>query len=264
MLIAVCVGCAEPTISVRQLEQKTARTLAQDAVAVDEELKKLAADLPGRCNAVPDPKQAQYIIDYGSLMQDESRKRSVPNADTAYPVMVRGFRRAWLAKGPGVGFDATFLGIVPDQDGWFNAEFYQISPDDIPVMDNRESFYCRLAVEPSSYSLLKAETPVPQGQVWIYAIRPESVATANELHPIVQSYVDIFVSGCMEQEQRYALENFAKQCLATTSQWSSAWVNDRLYPRRPYIFQPKAGQIDKLLQRQLPDYFRQIRLESAN
>lgn len=264
VLIAVCAGCAEPTTTVRQPEPLTARTLDQDSIAADEQLKKLAAGLPGRCNVAPDPKQAQYIIGYGSLMQDESRLRSAPNADTAYPVMVKGYRRGWLAKGPGVGLDTTYLGIVPDQDGRFNAVLYKISPDDIPVMDKREFFYCRLAVEPTSYKLLKPETPTPQGQVWIYANKPESVATANEQHPIVQSYVDIFVSGCLEQEQRYALESFAKQCLATTSHWSTAWVNDRLYPRRPYIYQPKAGQIDKLLQEQLPDYFRQIRLESAN
>ena len=263
VLISVCSGCAESTTAVRQSEPLTMRRLDQDTIAADEQLKKLAADLPSRCNEVPDPKQAQYIIGYGSLMQDESRRRSVPHADTAYPVMVKGFRRGWLAKGPGVGFDATYLGIVSDQDGRFNAVLYQISPNDIPVMDNRESFYCRLAVEPARYSLLKTETPIPQGQVWIYANKPESVATANERHPIVQSYVDIFVSGCLEQEQRYALENFAKQCLTTTSHWSTAWVNDRLYPRRPYIYQPKASQIDKLLQQQLPDYFRQIHIESA-
>ncbi|MDD1621863.1 MAG: gamma-glutamylcyclotransferase [Methylococcaceae bacterium] len=264
VLINVCAGCAEPTTATRQSEPPTARILEQDTVATDVELKKLAANLPSSCNAAPDPKQAQYIIGYGSLMQDQSRQRSVPNAATAYPVMVKGYRRGWLAKGPGVGFDTTYLGTVPDQDGRFNAVLYHVSPDDIPAMDKREFFYCRLAVEPTGYTLLKPGTPTPQGQVWIYANKPDSVATANELHPIVQSYVDIFVSGCLEQEQRYALENFAEQCLATTSHWSTAWVNDRLYPRRPYIYQPKAGQIDKLLQEQLPDYFRKIHLESAN
>lgn len=240
------------------------RRLDQDSVAEDEALKKLATDLPSRCNAAPDPKQAQYIIGYGSLMQNESRQRSVPNADTAYPVLVKGYRRGWLAKGPGVGFDTTYLGAVPDQNGRFNAVLYQISPDDIPVMDKREFFYCRLAVDPAGYSLLRPSTPAPQGQVWIYANRPESVATASERHPIVQSYVDIFVSGCLEQEQRYGLDDFAEQCLATTHYWSTAWVNDRLYPRRPYIYQPKAGQIDQLLQQQLPEYFQRIHIESAN
>ncbi|MGY6277903.1 gamma-glutamylcyclotransferase family protein [Methylomonas sp. MgM2] len=264
VLIALCAGCAEPTIAVRQSEQPTARTLDLDTIAVDEELKKLAADLPSNCNVAPDPKQAQYIIGYGSLMQDESRQRSVPDSDAAYPITVSGYRRGWFAKGIDVGFSTTYLGAVPDTVGQFNAVIYKIRADDIPVMDKRESFYCRLAVEHASYTLLKPGMPTPQGQVWIYANHPESVATANELRPIVQSYVDIFVSGCLEQERRYELENFVKQCLATTSHWSTAWVNDRLYPRRPHIYQPKASQIDKLLQEHLPDYFRRIRLESAN
>jgi hypothetical protein len=38
-------------------------------------------------------------------------------------------------------------------------------------------------------------------------------------------------------------------------------VNDRVYPRRPFVFQPRARQIDELLERELPRYFRQIRLE---
>ncbi|MGR8932271.1 MAG: gamma-glutamylcyclotransferase family protein [Gammaproteobacteria bacterium] len=264
VLIGICAGCAEPTTAVRQPYKLPASTHAQHTAAADEELKKLAEVLPNRCNALPDPNQNQYIIGYGSLMQHESRLRSVPDADAAYPITVSGYRRGWFAKGPGVGFSTTYLGAVPDTVGQFNAVIYKISADDIPVMDKRESLYCRQEMVPSSYTLLTPGTRTPQGQVWIYANKPESVATANEQHPIVQSYVDIFVSGCQEQEQRYALKNFAKECLVTTSNWSTAWVNDRLYPRRPYIYQPKAGQIDKLLQQQLPDYFQQIRIESAN
>jgi hypothetical protein len=270
-LIVVLAGCANTTTAVkpqaadaRQSPQLTTQTLTQEKVAADEELKQLAADLSGNCNVAPIQNKAQYIIGYGSLMQDESRKRSAPNADTAYPVTVNGYRRGWFAKGGSVGFDTTYLGVVPDTAGKLNAVIYKINADEIPAMDKREFFYCRLAVEPASYTLLKHGTPTPRGQVWIYVNKPESIATADARYPIVQSYVDIFVSGCQEQEQRYALKDFAKECLATTSDWSTEWVNDRLYPRRPFIYQPKAGQIDKLLKEQFPDYFQQIHLESAD
>ncbi|MFZ2168145.1 MAG: gamma-glutamylcyclotransferase family protein [Methylococcaceae bacterium] len=271
VLITVFAGCANTTTviqpqttDVRRSPQLTTQTLTQDKVAADEELKKLAADLSRDCNVAPDSKKPQHIIGYGSLMQDESRKRSAPNADTAYPVRVNGYRRGWFAKGGSVGFDTTYLGAVPDKAGKLNAVIYKINPDEIPAMDKREFIYCRLAVEPAGFTLLKQGTPTPHGQVWIYVNKPESIATANTQYPIVQSYVDIFVSGCQEQEQRYALKNFAKECLAMTSNWSTAWVNDRLYPRRPFIYQPKAGQIDKLLKEQLPDYFQQIHIESAD
>lgn len=270
-LIVVLAGCANTTTAIKPQEadaqqspQLTTQTLTQDKVAADEELKNLAADLSGNCNVAPDLKKAQYIIGYGSLMQDESRKRSAPNAGTAYPVTVNGYRRGWFAKGGGVGFDTTYLGVVPDKASKLNAVIYKINEDEIPAMDKREFFYCRLAVEPASYTLLKHGTQTPRGQVWIYVNKPESIARANARYPIVQSYVDIFVSGCQAQEQRYAFKDFANECVASTSDWSTAWVNDRLYPRRPFIYQPKAGQIDKLLKEKLPDYFQQIHIESAD
>lgn len=232
--------------------------------ATDTALKNMAANISGNCNQAAEPGKQQFIIGYGSLMQDESRKRSAPNAGTAYPVRVNGYRRGWFAKGGSVGFDTTYLGVVPDNTRNLNAVIYTIPAQEIPTMDQREYFYCRLAVEPSAYTLLKSGVSLPKGQVWIYVNKPESIATANATYPIVQSYVDIFVSGCQEQEQRYALTEFARQCLETTSEWSTEWVNDRLYPRRPFIYQPKAGQIDKLLKAQLPDYFQHIHIESAD
>jgi len=50
-------------------------------------------------------------------------------------------------------------------------------------------------------------------------------------------------------------------CLATTRDWSEHWVNDRIYPRRPFIYQPRSRQIDSLLAQQLPQYFSRIRIE---
>jgi hypothetical protein len=48
-------------------------------------------DAPSRmlaeaCNLAPDPDRSQFIVDYVSLMQDESRNRTSPQADPPYPV----------------------------------------------------------------------------------------------------------------------------------------------------------------------------------
>lgn len=72
------------------------------------------------------------------------------------------------------------------------------------------------------------------------------------------------VSGCLEQEQRYGLSGFSRECLATTDGWSEHWVNDRVYPRRPFVYQPKALQIDGLLSTQLPQYFSRVRIEPGS
>ncbi len=215
------------------------------------------------CNATPDASQMQYIIGYGSLMQEESRKRTAPKAGPAYPVVVQGYRRGWFARGGSVGFDTTFLGLVADSSSQLNAVMYQIDAAEIALTDKREASYCRQSVPAGQLTALVAEAPVPKGQLWIYVGKPEGMATASARHPIVQSYVDIFVSGCLEQEQRFGLKGFAQQCLASTSDWSQHWVNDRIYPRRPFIYQPKARQIDALLAEQLPEYFAHIRLETG-
>jgi hypothetical protein len=216
------------------------------------------------CNAAPDAASPQYVIGYGSLMQDESRKRTAPEAGPAYPVLVRGYRRGWFARGKGVGCQTTFLGVVADAASELNAVVYQLKDvAELQATDRRESIYCRRRVPVNDFKLLGEGTAAPQGEVWIYVNSAEDAASATARYPIVQSYVDIFLSGCLEQEQRFKIEGYVKQCIATTGGWPLHWVNDRLYPRRPFIHQPKAFQIDKLLSEQLPEHFRQIRIDSG-
>jgi hypothetical protein len=216
------------------------------------------------CYPPPDSKQPQYIIGYGSLMKDSSRQRTTPRAGTAYPVMVRGYRRGWFAKGGRIGFDATYLGVVPQPNSNLNAVIYSITdPTELLATDKREYFYCRRLVNPSEFTVLRDGLLVEPGQAWIYTLKQESMAIPSVRYPIAQSYVDIFLSGCLEQEERYNLKDFARQCLTTTTDWSEHWVNDRIYPRQPFFYEPKASAIDQLINKQLPNYFRQIHIEST-
>jgi hypothetical protein len=218
--------------------------------------------ISGECNAPPDSSRPQYIIGYGSLMQDESRKRTSLQAGPAHPVEIRGYRRGWFARGEAVGLSTTYLGVLPHRESHLNAVIYEVDPAELLATDKRELSYCRATVAIPDITPLESKFfPALNAQTWIYVNRPESVATPNSRYPIVQSYVDIFVSGCLEQEQRFGLAEFAKQCLSTTADWSEHWVNDRIYPRRPFIFQPRARQIDNLLSKQLQQYFSRIRIE---
>jgi hypothetical protein len=216
------------------------------------------------CAVPPDAHRAQYIVGYGSLMQDDSRSRSSPQAGPAHPVEIRGYRRGWFARGRSVGFGTTYLGALPDRDGRFNAVMYRVDPAEVIATDRREASYCRAPVAAADIRPLEPYyAPATDAQAWIYLSRPQSVATPDERNPIVQSYVDLFVSGCLELEQRSGLPDFSRECLSSTGGWSEHWVNDRLYPRRPFIYQPRAGQIDALLSRELPRYFSRIRIESG-
>jgi hypothetical protein len=221
-------------------------------------------DVAMECGVAAEPGRTQFIIGYGSLMQDDSRKRTAPQAGPAHPVEVKGFRRAWVQHVQTGSFGITFLGLRPDEKANLNAVIYQVDQDELAATDKRESSYCRARVPATDIKSLEADfVPAADAQTWIYVSRAEGVALPDAKFPIVQSYVDIFVGGCLEQGQRFGLPDFARQCLATTDGWSEHWVNDRIYPRRPFIYQPKAGQIDKLLAGQLPAYFSQIKIEGG-
>lgn len=252
-IAAALVACA-PLTPVKPAAGDTASILgsgAQPAAAVD-------------CHPLPDAGQPQYIIGYGSLMQDESRKRTSPQAGSARPIELSGYRRGWFARGDPVGFSTTYLGVLPDAQSHLNAVIYRVEIGELAATDRREASYCRSKV-PFSFitALEKQPSEALSGQAWIYVNLPQGIATPSARFPIVQSYVDIFLSGCLEQEQRFELEGFAQQCLATTHDWSQHWVNDRLYPRRPFIHQPKSRAIDLLLSQQLPAFFSHIKIEGA-
>jgi hypothetical protein len=66
---------------------------------------------------------------------------------------------------------------------------------------------------------------------------------------MVQSYVDICINGCLELESLYrgVKGSFTQEFIRTTTGWNANWVNDRIYPRRPFIYAPNASAIDKAL-----------------
>lgn len=214
------------------------------------------------CGSAPDAKRVQYVIGYGSLMEDGSRARTAPYAGAARPVTVAGYQRGWFARSKGAGPGTTYLGVVPDVASSLNAVMYRVDADELAATDRRERGYCRMPVAESAVAVLASrEKPVAKAQFWIYEISRGEASLVDEEHPLAQSYVDLFLAGCLEQEERFHLRGFAAQCVRTTYGWSAYWVNDRVYPRRPLAFQPRAAEIDKLLAAEVPAYWSQVRIE---
>ena len=129
--------------------------------------------------------------------------------------------------------------------------------------DAREMSYCRVAVAPASIHMLDRSTVPSASQIWIYVNKPESLAPPDAENPIVQSYVDIFITGCLELQPRVADPriDFVAECVRTTDGWSKHWVNDRPMPRRPYIHQPRAWEIHQHLKKLLPEFVGTIPIE---
>lgn len=213
------------------------------------------------CHPPIDPSQTQLVIGYGSLMQEASRKRTAPSAALAVPVEVAGYRRGWFAAGQLPGFNTVYLGVMPDAAARINAVVVDVPASEVPALDAREYIYCRVGVPAPNVSALGGSGGALSGQAWIYVNKADSLALPSEQVPIVQSYVDEFLSGCMELEDANALDGFARNCILTTTDWSTHWVNDRIFPRRPQVYQPKAKRIDALISAELPVEFAAIRIE---
>lgn len=213
------------------------------------------------CHPQLDPSKTQYIIGYGSLMESSSKRMTESDAGINLPVMVTGFQRSWNTHGT---FGTTYLGVQPSKSAQMVAALYRTFLNNGKFdSDAREQHYCRVPVDPASIEMLDGSTVPSSSQIWIYVNKPESLAPPDEENPIVQSYVDIFIIGCIELQSRVSKPNFdfVEQCVLTTEGWSKHWVNDRIYPRRPYIYQPKAWEIDGYLKRLLGELFQVVTIE---
>jgi hypothetical protein len=49
-----------------------------------------------------------------------------------------------------------------------------------------------------------------------------------------------------------------------SARWPRYWVNDRIYPRRPFIYRPNASAIDAIIHRYYPALFAGIQIEPAH
>ncbi len=200
------------------------------------------------CNLNPNKGSKNYIIGYGSLMDKDSRTRTNKSAFVAKPVLIKGFERTWGQNG-GM-YKITFLTIVKKKDSFVNAVYYPVSIKDLNKTDKRESSYCRVKVEGKNLSFYGKKIKVKNKNFWVYSANPGKIKKPSTNHPIVQSYVDIFMSGCFQIKEKYKINEFPKQCVETTTQWSKHWVNDRVHARRPFLV-PFFYKIDRLL----ADYF---------
>lgn len=195
-----------------------------------------------------------FIFGYGSLIEDESRERTTPSARDAWPCVARGVRRGWWARGAPSGLTTTYLGALDDPSAECNGVIYAVSEEELAATDRRESAgYRRCQIERQDIRMLDGRDEPPEGVFWAYINNfspdkiPENVPSPH--FPMVQSYVDICVHGCLEVEGKYPTAGgFADLFVSTTDAWSRYWVNDRVYPRRPFIFRPSASRIDAVLQ----------------
>lgn len=206
------------------------------------------------CHPEISVKDDNYLIGYGSLMQKQSRRTTHPNARYVYPIEVKGFKRLWAIQGG--NYKTTFLTLIKSDKSFLNAVYYSVADYDILEADEREIGYCRILVSNDDIQPLGLKD-IPDGKYWVYAQKDDKIDLPNHKYPIVQSYVDIFLDGCIQIGKTYRIPDFLNRCIHETYGWpteNNTWVNDRQFPRRPFRT-PNAFNIDKILSKEFKNYY---------
>lgn len=196
-----------------------------------------------------------YLIGYGSLMNDKSRAVTNPSVKNVYPILVKNYERVWGLQPPNL--QGTFLLAVPKKGSEFNGVYYKVDSNDLVEVDKREITYCRVKLKDKNIEAMALKS-LPNGIYWIYSSdKKDKIKLPSKNNPITQHYVDIFINGCLQMQNRYNIPKFSNMCITTTHGWSDTyWVNDRIYPRRPTDTTPNALLIDKKLSAHLKNYYK--------
>jgi hypothetical protein len=194
----------------------------------------------------------QYIFGYGSLIERESRMRTWADAEFALPAVAKGIARGWFDQTDVPSWSPTYLGAVPDPTAECNGVLFPVTASEFDSFVRRETGYELTKIDKSHVTMLDGSSTPADGDIWYFANREKRLPSSE--HPIVQSYVDVCLNGCLEVEAMYPLAkqgSFAQRFIETTSNWGTPWINDRIYPWRPFVHVPRASAIDGLIQKSL-------------
>jgi hypothetical protein len=175
-----------------------------------------------------------------------------------------GYERRWNFRST-TGF--TALGVSKAESihtaSDINGVLFQVPHAMMPGFDRREVGYEKVRIpldclrfEPhsddedgdsASYdnSSLCYKQLNSNSRLWLYVPLPSSCKPADENHPLLQSYVDTVLQGCLE----WGGEKMADCFIQTTGGWSTYFLNDTPSSRRPWLFRKDYSTIDRLLQK---------------
>lgn len=202
-----------------------------------------------------------FIIGYGSLINRSSLNRTLPIVKDIEPVYLNNYKRSWNAlEDQTVSLSTTYVGIEKSPGSVVNGIIFEIPEELLGKLDSREFLYYREKVDLHEIDFLSNKFNITENDnTWIYVTK--NPKKPNEKSPIIQSYVDVCLSGCIDIEDEFKVEDFAKNFILQTTNWSKNWVNDRIFPRAPHIHQPMAYKIDRLLFENINEHFKGITIE---
>jgi len=160
-----------------------------------------------------------YVFGYGSLIERASRTRTNPDAVGAWPARVTGYQRGWFHQfANNVGSTCTYLGAISNAGATINGVVYKVA--DIEKTKERETGYTATRVD-AKITMLDGSGPLDStDQVYLFVSNPEDISKTKEPTPdipMVESYVDICVNGCLEIEALYrSAAGFTQEFIKTS------------------------------------------------
>jgi hypothetical protein len=216
--------------------------------------------------ATPAATTYDYVFGFGSIINTDTHAPWVGGGvgklqgQRAKILPSFGFQRGWIFRS-NTGF--TALGITKSEKAATSIHgiLFRIPPKLFEGFDRREVGYDRVLLNREHLELHKPasassqdnddNSPYPSDvldiqpheKVWVYIPQPSYCAEANEDHPILQSYVDTVLQGCLE----WGGEDMAADFVASTYNWSPFFLNDTPSSRRPWLFRKEYNKIDSIL-----------------
>lgn len=189
------------------------------------------------------------VFVYGSLVYDRSFMHSTNAMPIAsLPAVLFGYERSWCVQNRVDSFSCVGLGVHRQLDACVNGKLYHTTKKALNALDARELVY----------GYRRIEVPASQFSICFDEVRGVAVYIAPELdqnqvrsYPIIQSYLDVVLSGFATID-RGSIARF----ITLTSGWDKQWINDRANPR--YVRSEIASDwnaIDQELRSQLPGEF---------
>lgn len=159
-----------------------------------------------------------YIFGYGSLINSASRQLT-GQTGRAIPAIAHGLVRYW-----GKVDDSYSLSplVVNQGEGQVNGVLLEIDETALAEFDRRERGYQRVAL--SKEQIETQHSLDKNAVVWVYIT--EQFSPPCSLSPIVQTYVDTVLAGCLEISDAFA-HHFVEHTLG----WHYPWENDRHAPK---------------------------------
>ena len=167
-----------------------------------------------------------YIFGYGSIINTNSRNYTKEKIiGKPIPVILKkkaGYKRNWVTLENSKHGKYSFLGISKSKKNAdnINGIIFPINNKDIKNFDKRENpDYYRRKID-LKYFKDYFNMPLPENiNIYTYVIKKRFVN--NNKCPILQSYLDVVIQGCLEYDNK-----FAKMFLETTDNWKPIY-NDR-------------------------------------